>query len=269
MKIIQTFITCGLKTKINSFSMKFISHCRSCSSNTCTTRPAILAPFLVQRMFDMSPETTQQLYGFPNQINYFPCKTIKCNECKFVGVNIVFDDDEMMRLYKNYRDETYTNIRLGFEPTYQNDVFNVRHTYVDEVSQPFIEQNTSNVETLIDFGGYDGLNTPRVGNKRYVYDICDVQSCVPIVENLFKCDLVTCMHVLEHVPDPNKILEEMKGYAKYYYFEVPKENVENKEFWHEHINCFTMDSFCHLLSRYFRIVAKKEDKFLHVLCENI
>lgn len=75
----------GLKTKSNSFLMKFISHCRSCSSNACTTRPAILAPFLVKRMFDMNPETTEHLYSLPNQVNYFPCKTIKCDECNFVG----------------------------------------------------------------------------------------------------------------------------------------------------------------------------------------
>lgn len=249
--------------------MKFIKTCRSCGSDICITKPAILAPFLVKRIFDIEPETTTSLYGIPNQKNYFPCKTLVCGNCKFVGINILFDNEEMKSLYFNYRDENYDRERTQFEPTYKNDIFNVRHTYVDEVSQPFIEQNTSNVETLIDFGGYDGLNTPRVGNKRYVYDICDVQSCIPIVENLFKCDLMTCMHVLEHVPDPNKIIEEMKGYAKYYYFEVPKENVENKEFWHEHINCFTMGSFCHLLSRHFRIVAKKEEKFLHVLCEDI
>ena len=73
------------------------------------------------------------------------------------------------------------------------------------------------------------------------------------------------------VKDENlkKIIEEMKGFSKYYYFEVPKEKTENKEFWHEHINCFTMESFSNLLSKHFKIIAKKEDKFLHVLCENI
>ena len=247
--------------------MKFITYCRSCSSNTCTTRPAILAPFIVDRLFDMKPKTTTSLYGIPNQVNYFPCKTLECENCGFVGVNILFDEDEMSKLYYGCRDETYNTLRLSYEPTYKNHVFNERHVYVDEVSQTFIEQNVSNVETLIDFGGYDGLNTPKIGSQRYVYDICDVKSEVPITDTLFNCDLITCMHVLEHVPDPNVIINEIRGSAKYYYFEVPKEG--SKEFWHEHINCFTMDSFSHLLSRYFRIIAKKEDKFLHVLCEDI
>lgn len=249
--------------------MKFVKTCRSCDSSECITKPAILAPFLVKRIFDMEPESTTSLYGIPNQVNYFPCKTLICKDCKFVGVNITFDDEEMNNLYFNYRDDKYNQERLRFEPTYKNDVFDKRHSYVDEVSQPFIEEYTSNIETLIDFGGYDGLNTPNVGARRFVYDICNVESHVPITDTLFNCDIITCMHVIEHAPNPNKILEEIKGKAKYYYFEVPKENTENKEFWHEHINCFTMNSFIHLLSKHFRVIAKKEDKFLHVLCEDI
>ena len=249
--------------------MKFINYCRSCTSNVCITRPAILAPFIVKRIFDMDLASTTSLYGIPNQVNYFPCKTLTCETCGFIGVNIIFDDDEMTKLYVNYRDDEYNKTRLGYEPNYKWDVFNTRHAYVDEVSQPFIEQYVSNVETLIDFGGYDGLNTPTIGNERYVYDICNVKSKIPITDTLFTCDLITCMHVLEHAPDPNKIIQEIKGNAKYYYFEVPKENRQNKEFWHEHINCFTMDSFVHLLSRHFKVVAQKDDKFLHVLCENI
>ena len=73
--------------------MKFINYCRSCSSNTCTTRPAILAPFMVDRIFGMKPESTTSLYGVPNQVNYFPCKSLTCETCGFVGVNILFDDE--------------------------------------------------------------------------------------------------------------------------------------------------------------------------------
>lgn len=225
---------------------------------------------MTDRMFGMKPEATQSLYGLSNQVNYFPCKTLICDSCGFIGVNILFSDEEMYNLYRGYRGEEYNKVRLSYEPTYENSIFDARHVYVDEVSQPFIEKHVSNVETLIDFGGYDGLNTPKIGSRRYVYDICDMESEVTFTDTLFYCDLITCMHVLEHVPDPNTTIDEMKGTAKYYYFEVPKEsNVTNKEFWHEHINCFTMDSFSHLLSRHFRIIAKKEEKFLHVLCEDI
>ena len=249
--------------------MKFINYCRSCGSDVCVIRPAILAPFIVKRIFNMEPESTKSLYGIPNQVNYFPCKTLMCEICGFVGVNILFDNEEMGRLYLDYRDEGYNKSRLKYEPNYKWDAFDTRHEYVDNVSEPFIEENITDIDTLIDFGGYDGLNTPKIGNKRFVYDICNVESKVPITDTIFNCDLITCMHVLEHAPNPNEIIEEIKGKAKYYYFEVPNENIKDKEFWHEHINCFTIDSFVDLLSRHFKVVATKEDKFLHVLCENI
>lgn len=249
--------------------MKFIHNCRACNSDKCTFKPSIIAPFLVERMFDMVPQPTKHLYGVPNQVNYFPCKTMKCSDCGFCGINIMFDDEEMNNLYLNYREDEYNRVRLKYEPEYKCSTFNERHAYVNDVSDPFINSHIKDVDTLIDFGGYDGLNTPNIGKNRYVYDICNVESKVPITDTLFNCDLMTCMHVLEHVPDPNKIIEEMKGFSKYYYFEVPKEKTENKEFWHEHINCFTMESFSNLLSKHFKIIAKKEDKFLHVLCENI
>jgi len=249
--------------------MKFIHNCRACNSDKCTFKPSIIAPFLVERMFDMVPQPTKHLYGVPNQVNYFPCKTMKCSDCGFCGINIMFDDEEMNNLYLNYREDEYNRVRLKYEPEYKCGTFNERHAYVNDVSDPFINSHIKDVDTLIDFGGYDGLNTPNIGKHRHVYDICNVESKVPITDTLFNCDLMTCMHVLEHVPDPNKIIEEMKGFSKYYYFEVPKEKTENKEFWHEHINCFTMESFSNLLSKHFKIIAKKEDKFLHVLCENI
>lgn len=250
--------------------MKFVDHCRSCSSSTCIATPAIVSPFIIDRACNMKPATTTSLYGtLPNQVNYFPCKSLTCTSCGFVGVNIVFDDEEMSRIYANYRDEKYNSLRRFYEPAYDQSVFEKRHEYVDTISTPFIRGGTTDIHTLIDFGGYDGLNTPHIGNERYVYDVCDKESVVPKVDTLFPCDLLTCMHVLEHVPNPNTILEELKGCAKYYYFEVPRENTKNKEFWHEHVNCFTMESLKHLLSRHFNILKSEEHAYLHVLCNDL
>lgn len=250
--------------------MKFIDYCRSCKSRECVGTPAIVAPFIIDRVCNMKPTKTSSLYGgLPNQVHYFPCKTLTCTSCGFVGVNIVYDDEEMARIYKNYRDEQYNTQRRVYEPTYDHTVFEKRHAYVDTVTTPFILEGVSAVYTLIDFGGYDGLNTPHIGNKRYIYDVCDKEALLPKIDTLFSCDLITCMHVLEHTPDPNRILEEIKGKAKYYYFEVPKENPVNKEFWHEHINCFTMKSFIELLSRHFNVLKYEEHTYLHILCDDI
>jgi hypothetical protein len=176
----------------------------------------------------------------------------------------------MSRIYTNYRDEKYNSLRMVYEPTYDPTIFETRHDYVDTVTTPFILGGvTTDVQTLVDFGGYDGLNTPRIGHERYVYDVCDKETVIPKTDTLPTCDLVTCMHVLEHVPDPNTILKDIKGHAKYYYFEVPKENVHVKEFWHEHINCFTMESLVGLLSRHFNVLKTEEHAYLHVLCDDL
>jgi len=251
--------------------MKFVDYCRSWLFTGCVGTPAIVAPFIVDRICNMKPTLTTSLYGaLPNQVNYFPCQTLTCASCGFVGVNIMYDDEEMSCMYANYRDEKYNALRRIHEPTYDQTVFEKRHEYVDTVSTPFILGGVpSDIKTLIDFGGYDGLNTPYIGNERYVYDICDKETLIPKIDTLFKCDLMTCMHVLEHLPNPNTVLEEIKGNAKYYYFEIPRENPENKQFWHEHINCFTMKSFIELLSRHFNILKYEEHTYLHVLCDDI
>lgn len=251
--------------------MKFVNYCRSCYSLKTLDTPAIVSPFIIDRICNMKPTTTTSLYGtLPNQVNFFPCKTLRCTQCGFVGINIVFDVEEMSRIYANYRDAKYNTIRKFYEPTYDQSVFESRHNYVDTVTTPFIKKSlTTDVHTLIDFGGYDGLNTPHIGNERYIYDVSYKESIVPKTDTLFPCDIITCMHVLEHVPNPNTILEELRGHAKYYYFEVPKENTKNKEFWHEHINCFTMESLNGLLSRHFNILKSEEHTYLHVLCDDI
>jgi hypothetical protein len=252
--------------------MKFIDYCRSCYSRGCVGTPGIVAPFIVDRAFNMKPARTTSLYGtLPNQVNYFPCQTLTCVSCGFVGVNIMYDDEEMSRIYTNYRDEKYNALRRIHEPTYDHTIFKNRHAYVDTVTTPFIQEGVStDIQTLIDFGGYDGLNTPYIGKERYIYDVCDKETrVVSKIDTLFNCDLMTCMHVLEHIPDPNTILDEIKGKAKYYYFEVPKENPLHKEFWHEHINCFTMKSLTQLLSRHFNVLKTQENIYLNVLCDDI
>jgi len=240
--------------------MKFIAYCRSCYSLNTKSNCAILAPFLVYRMFDIVPESTTNLYSLPNQVNYFPCKTLICDDCGFVGVNILFDDEEMNKLYLNYRDSNYNATRVHFEPNYGITRFQKRDDYVVGVEH-FIGKNISNIKSLIDYGGSNGLNTPHIGDSRYIYDISQVNledETLVYTPVLFKCDLITCMQVLEHVPDPNIILQEIANNSNYCYFEVPNEHGGKKEFWHEHINSFNITSFTNLISKYFTILDSRE-----------
>ena len=168
----------------------------------------------------------------------------------------------MNKLYLNYRDANYNQTRLLFEPNYNFSMFEKRRAYVTEVEQLLKPYSP---KTMIDYGAGDGTNTPHFDNcDMYTYDISNVKSLIKKTSTLFQCDLITCMQVLEHVPDPNIILEEIKSAkALYYYFEVPNEDTTKpKEFWHEHINFFNLESFTKLLSKYFTIIYS--DAMLHV-----
>lgn len=253
--------------------MKYTHKCRICNSSQLKFNDALLAPFITHRMFSMTPTKTRNLYGnFDNdKFNYLPCYSCLCLNCDFLGVNIIFDDEEMANLYRGYRSEEYDRVRKLYEPTYSSDIFSNRHEYISEV-ESLLSSVCKHISTVIDFGGGDGINTPILkGADTYVMDISDMECKYKKTDKLFKCDLITCMQVLEHVPDPNDICQTLKNNSKYYYFEVPNEDVTIlKELWHEHINFFNMKSFTTFLSNYFEILhTETSDIHIRVICKDL
>ena len=246
--------------------MKFVTYCRSCSSRDVVYNDAILSPFVTHKMFNIKPVKTDYLYGqlTNNKVNYMPCYSSKCNSCNFLGINIVFDDEEMSNLYRGYRGDEYDSIRRLYEPSYSSNMFCTKHEYVKEVEK-LLSNHCKDVTSLIDFGGGDGINTPVLSNvDTYVFDISDIKCLHTKIDKLFKCDLITCMQVLEHVSDPNEICKSLRTFSRYYYFEVPNEDTSKlKEMWHEHINFFNTTSFKNLLSRHFEILHVETNN-LHI-----
>lgn len=119
-------------------------------------------------------------------------------------------------------------------------------------------------------GGDTGINTPFKGRLEvhHVYDISNKGTVSgasfvtkeDIAENCY--DLITVMHVLEHVPYPNELLNNIVTYMDAHtklYIEVPYETVfreavsmkrspyQLKRHWHEHINFFTKESIEQLI----------------------
>lgn len=250
--------------------MKFVYYCRCCQSKDVSGNGAILSPFVAHRMFGLPPVATTNLYGVPNQTNYFPCLSLRCKMCDFTGVNILFSDEEMKNLYSDYRGEEYNRLRVQYEPHYDPKGFDDPHPYVPEV-EDFIRKHTDgNLKRLIDYGGGDGKNTPQVAEKVYNYDIDDTKNKVSI---LFNCDIVTCMEVLEHVADPQAVVRHVAGVgARYSYFDVPNcDNSVRREFWHEHINCFSEECLHTLLSQHFKRVLVEPSLthgVLKAMCSN-
>ena len=128
-------------------------------------------------------------------------------------LDIRFDNKEMMKLYKDYRGEQYTRLRMLYEPDYaaRNNELEKKYSYIDKVDE-FILQSLTGSPTILDWGGNTGINTPlaKKRNHAYVYDI-SAKKTIDGVEkinrknlNQIKFDLVVISNVLEHVSYPKK-----------------------------------------------------------------
>jgi SAM-dependent methyltransferase len=188
-----------------------------------------------------------------------------------------FDDEELGRLYKNYRGKNYLKLRSKYEPGYNliNKIQNLPITYIKNVENfltPFLKFPIK----VLDFGGDDGHNTPFKNSKNiiHVYDISNkvVKKGIKNVNKknmLKKYDLIILSQVIEHISYPKVIINEIKNILdknSLFYIELPLEKLfkkiwhggQRKEFlkclkkkkhWHEHINFYSKKSLVKLLSQ--------------------
>jgi hypothetical protein len=230
-------------------------------------------PFVASRVFGWEPvEITEDwhLRDLQCGMAYSVCNTLKCNECGLIFLDIRFDDSEMAALYKGYRDEEYTALRTRFEPNYhvQNSDLLEGYAYIPHVEE-FLRERIGQVESVLDFGGDTGLNTPfrREVAVHHVYDISDKDVIegaqrVEAHETIaHEYDLVVVSQVLEHVPFPQEIVADVvqaMGPNTVLWVEVPHEAVIReaanpeeaylaKRHWHEHVNFFTEDALTRML----------------------
>lgn len=252
--------------------MKIASRCVCCGNLEMDRSPAILMPFIADRVFGWKPVKITDEWGLTSIQNgyaYSVCNTLQCKLCHHLFLDIRFDDEEMLSLYDRYRGEEYTRLRELYEPGYisANEAYGVNDfDYVSDVEN-FIRSYDDTMQTILDFGGGSGQNTPFKERNVHLYDISDVE----VVDRVEKVDIVTIKNsaydlvvisnVLEHIPYPKKMLEEIAAYMHsktLLYIEVPLENLiknaqdvsrlaEKKRYWHEHINFFTAKSLSILL----------------------
>lgn len=264
--------------------MKIATACPCCNSASLTKSPAVLMPFVASRVFGWEPVTVTAEWGLqtiPDGSTYTPCNTVTCQKCGFVFCDIRFDDDEMHRLYNDYRGEEYTAQRERYEPGYteRNNKLNSGHKHIQKVEE-FIRPYIETPLHILDFGGDTGINTPfqREAEIHHIYDIGTkpvVDGAVKVTELQQNYNLIVCAHVLEHLPHPADTLWEIVQIlgAGLLYIEVPYENTNNKRHWHEHINCFTIRAMAHLLLRCgLRVEAWHDEmidggKVLQVVCK--
>lgn len=273
--------------------MKNKNSCLICENSNTETYDAMFCDFISERVFE----------GKNQQFNM-----IKCPECGFSYYEYRFNEEEVKKLYSNYRDENYQKQRQKHECWYTKEINEQIGKNPTEIKNrnenltKILEKNLnpSKIKTVLDFGGDKGQFIPEVliDAYKFVYDISGIETVegTSPLSSLDDCkknnyDLILCSHVLEHVTNPNEILNDIKSLMKkgqYLYVELPfdspfykkpfsnlqfllnkyynwgnliKHFINSKKYGHkhlmsEHINYFTPESISILFkSKGFKILS--------------
>jgi SAM-dependent methyltransferase len=258
--------------------------CLVCGNENIKNNQAKFADFISERVFSGKNQSINLIY---------------CPECGFSYFDYRFNEEECNKLYSCYRDENYQKQRQKYEYWYtkqindligKNDIeIKERKKNLTKIINDFID--ISKIKTVLDFGGDKGQHIPDIfiNIEKYVYDISDVKVIDSIKKitdinevKQKKYDFVMCCHTLEHVCEPQKIIDEIKELLNnegYFYIELPFDspfyknkldlvqflfnkyfsiptlikhflkNIKNRNFYlmHEHINYFTPKSILDLL----------------------
>ena len=212
--------------------MRTIDQCPCCLTRMDPTCPALMAPFIAERVWGGRAEVTQLL---------------TCPACAFRGFASRLDEGEMDRLYSGYRGEAYFQVRHRWEPWYTRAL----NTELGD-SPAELRTRKHNAHALItrclgdqppvrvlDYGGDRGQFIPdQWPSEKFVFEVSGREPLPGIqrVGNAFDLegrdfDLVMLCHVLEHLPDPAAQLEQIReliGEAGHLYVEVPLERPDLK-----------------------------------------
>lgn len=250
-------------------------HCICCEGNRLSRSPAVLMPFVAQRVFGHEPVEITAEWGLRDLrqgMAYTLCNSLQCQDCGVLFLDFRFTDEQMAALYHNYRDEQYNAQRIRYEPGYASVVghYEERASYLAEV-EAWIAPHLPTAPAVLDWGGDSGINSLFLTKNRllHIHDISGVD-LVPGAQRVVseklsqeRYDLVVCSEVLEHVSFPQELLRQILPTMDMHtllYLEVPHEALVRqnpdsldlaplKRHWHEHINFYTEKALCSMLER--------------------
>lgn len=259
--------------------INILSKCICCFSKNLRSCPAVLMPFISDRIFNWKPtliEKNWNLKTIKKGMVYSLVNTLGCNNCGVMFLDIRFNKTQMSKLYDGYRNKEYIDLRNKYEPGYRkkNKLIKKQVIYFRD-KEKFLKKNISEKKIknfkILDYGGNDGLNTPFKKYKKVsIFELNKkINSYNKKKENF---DLIVCTHVLEHEPHPTKLINKIKKNfmkkSSYLYLEIPiekivydshpkKPNILKKKHWHEHINFFTEESLVAMFKKTRLMVIDK------------
>lgn len=259
--------------------------CVCCGSDVLDAAPAILMPFVAHRALSWAPVAIDESWGLrtvKTGMAYTVCRSLQCDVCGLLFSDIRFGDDEMGRLYRDYRGADYTALREKYEPGYtlRNKALQGQVDYGDLLERFLDPLLPDQGLSILDYGGDSGKNTP-LRHRAHQHDVFDISN-TPVVAGARvvnreqaignRYDLVVCSNVLEHVPYPSDLLEDMRRIMApetLLYVEVPFEDImrnhgdgaiAHKKHWHEHVNFFSPRSLRAMLANVrLQVVAMNTD----------
>lgn len=249
---------------------RIATQCICCGRPAPERQSAVLMPFVAQRALGWEPcEITADwgLRDLPLGHAHALCISLHCTGCGMLFLDMRFDDAEMARLYSDYRGPAYEALRERFEPGYaaRNRALLAGDRHIPQV-EAFLRPHLPARPAVLDWGGDTGRNTPlRHGAAlHHVLDISGrplVEGAIAVTTPQGPYDLIVLAHVLEHVPEPAALIDEIRAVmdaATHLYVEVPFEALmraaegdpaawRRKRHWHEHINFFSAAGLRQLL----------------------
>jgi hypothetical protein len=188
---------------------------------------------LARRICDLPQRFLSKVYG----AGVFVEMQI-CRDCSFVQTRHAFRDEDLGRLYADYRTASYNEERIRYEPTYASlaKYVGVGNQEVECRVGGLTEWLADKIHpgegfSMLDFGGSDGRFLPRIEGKKLVYEISNTLPLPGIERIADEADLKTysyvqIAHVLEHVPEPLSLLKRVANLVEpsgYLYIEVPQD----------------------------------------------
>jgi hypothetical protein len=172
---------------------------------------------------------------------------LKCSACGTQYFDLMVTDEQLDRLYDDYRGEKYFKQRHRFEPWYTSAInsgiggdaeMNKRRAALKgALAQAGLEDD---FRSVLDHGGDRGQMLRDLhASRKAVYEISGV-ACDPGIEPIAEVemktvswDLILSCHVLEHLTFPGEFVSDLVSLGRtgtIYYIEVPDESVPRCRF---------------------------------------
>ncbi len=215
-----------------------MSECRNCGRSVLhDIGPwGRVEPFFLKRVFGMElrvaesanplKQLVRNLASLPMALlsplhKQYPFLDVQiCTHCFFIQTKIPFHEEDIMRLYADYREPSYHRERIQYEPAYAEIAAAVGYDPVEVRTRTaalnaFLRSAlpTIDLPTILDYGGSDGRFMPDLPGSKFIYDVSKLEPIPGITRistesELGRYSLVLLAHVTEHLVHPLALIRK-------------------------------------------------------------